>query len=53
MGLDFVKVTFPAENVTFHKGDLSGWKGLVKVTFNSLFLNFKGPISETWSNFAQ
>ena len=25
------------------KCDLFGWKGLVRVTFNSLFLNLKGP----------
>ena len=36
-----------AQNVTFHKGDLFGWKGLVKVTFSSPFLNLKGPISKT------
>ena len=30
--------------VTFHKGELFGRKGLVKVTFNSPFLNLKGPI---------
>ena len=27
------------------KGDLLGWKGPVKVTFNLPFLNLKGPIS--------
>ena len=41
-------MTFQAETVTVHKGDLFGWKGLVKVTFNSAFLNLKGPISKTF-----
>ena len=40
--------TFSAVKVTFHKGDLFGWKGLVKVTFNSPFLNLKVPISKTF-----
>ena len=31
--------TFPAEKVSSKKGDPFGWKGLVKVTFYSLFLN--------------
>ena len=41
-------MTFQAETVTVHKGDLIGWKGLVKVTFNSAYLNLKGPISKTF-----
>ena len=41
--------TFPAENVTFHKGDILGWQGLVNVTINSPFLNIKGPISKTFN----
>ena len=32
---------------TFYKGDLLGWKCLVKVSFDSPFLNLKGPISNT------
>ena len=37
------------KRITSKKGhpsydDLFGWKGLVKITFNSPFLNFKGPI---------
>ena len=40
--------TFPSEKVTFQKGDLFSWKGLVKVTFHLPSLNLKGPISKTF-----
>ena len=40
--------TFPAENVTFCKGDLFSLKGLVKVTVISPFLNLKGLVSNTF-----
>ena len=40
--------TFTPEKVTFHKGDIFGTKGLVKVNFNSPFLNLKGHISKTF-----
>ena len=40
--------TFTAEKVSFHKGDLFDWKGLVTMTFNSPFLNLTGPISKTF-----
>ena len=36
--------TFPTENVNFHNDDLFGFEGLVKVIFDSPFLNLKGPI---------
>ena len=39
---------FQVENLTFHKGDLFGWKGVLKVTFTSSFLNLKVPISKTF-----
>ena len=38
-------MNFLVEKVSFHKGDPFGWKGLVKVTLNSLLLNLKDPIS--------
>ena len=40
--------TFPAEKVTYHKGDLFNLNGLVKMSFNSPSLNLKGPISKTF-----
>ena len=41
--LRLVKVTF-----TRHLGDIYNVKGLVKVTFNSPFLNLKGPFFKTF-----
>ena len=40
--------TFPAEKVTYHKGDLFNLKGLLKLNFNSPSLNLKSPISKTF-----